>query len=169
MFNENDGRDIKHLPPFIQVVNLRGTNAEYKVSVKAGKFIGKTNGKELENTTIQIKDFESRNNVLNQDNENASASSILEAPVAKLPTDGYLSLRSDDSLEIMKTVKGQGKKTDGSASSLVFQKNYDNTKDYETDFIKTSDSVRLFVPASDAPTIGEDYSADVTWTLEDTI
>lgn len=175
MFDENDAtRDIKYLPPFIQVVNLRGTNAEYKVSVKAGKFIGSKAGVpaggQLENTSIQIKDFLSRNNVLNQNNLNGSADSILEGPKdSLLDADKYLNLRSDTNLLIMNTKSGEGKKTDGSASSLVFQKDYDLATDYKAELIKTSDSVRLFVPASDAPTIGVDYTAVVTWTLEDTI
>ena len=175
MFDETDtSRDIKYLPPFLQVVNLRGTNQEYKVSVKAGKFIGSKSGQptggELENTSIQIKDFLTRNNVLNQNNLNGSADSILEGPkAAMLNAQGYLNLRSDTDLLIMNTKKGEEKKTDGSASSLVFQKDYDLGKDYPADVIKTSDSVRLFVPASDTPTIGVNYTADVTWTLEDTI
>lgn len=163
-------RPIKHLPPFLQVVNLKG-DAEYKVSVKAGKFKDATGtARELDNTTIQIKDFLTKNNVLNKENPNGSADAILEAPDASLlASDGYLHLTDNSDLVIMKTKSGQGTKTAGSASSLVFQEGYDLGTDYTKEVVESSESVRLFVPASDAPQTGVNYTADVTWTLEDTI
>ncbi len=165
-YDKDDGRTVKHLPTFLQVENLRGTNVEYKVSVKASQFVNE-DGKKLDNTTIQIKDFLTRNNLLDKDTPNTNAKDILAGP--GLDPDKYLSLRSDADIQIMNTVKTKGKETDGSASSLIFFDDYKLTEDYDDAEIAKNESVRLFVPAADAPTVGKTYTSDVIWTLEDTM
>lgn len=176
-FDPNDQtRAIKYLPPFLQIVNLRGTDEEYRVSVVASKFKSKEAGApvhELENTRIEIKDFSTRNNQLDSGTPNTDAISILQTPIGSSTTnDGYISLLPNDSTELMWTKKGSGKATDGSASSLVFAKEYSPDKVYpkelnvKDDASTSFDSVRLYIPSKDVPKANKRYEATLVWNLE---
>ena len=162
-FDETKG-EVNYLPPFLQVMNLRGTESEFKVTVSAGKFSGESSGEThiLENTRIQIKDFVVHNNQLDKKNSVGDATTIL-----KVYDGEYLTL--GDSTSILATVEGKGKDTDASVSSLVFQKGFSNTENYSDDVIAASDSVRLFIPASDTPKVDVNYSTTITWSLEDAL
>lgn len=175
-FNEKDGRPVKYLPPFLQVVNLRGTSKPYQVGVKASKFTytGENGAvlSTLENTAIEVKDFTLRNNLLDKVAD-TDAVSILTANVSNGSNAGYTRLRANETIDLMRTKEGKGKETDGSASSLVFANDYKSTKtDYPNLFNKTKDkpdyeSIRLFIPSGDTPEAERQYKATLTWELKD--
>ncbi|HCM89362.1 MULTISPECIES: WxL domain-containing protein [Vagococcus] len=169
-FDAEDGRKIKYLPPFLQVINLRGTKEAYQVSVTASKFASAEAGVgELTNTRIELKDFSLRNNLLDKTTE-SDANSIFNTPVGEVDNQGYVSLIPDQKVSLMNTKEGKGSDSDGSSSSLVFAENYKNDKAYDQFFNTDSEasayeSIRLFVPSSDMPQPKKEYSATLKWEL----
>lgn len=167
-YDAADGtREVKYLPPFLQVINLRGNKQPYKVLVSASKFTSPN--KTLENTRLEVKDFNLRNNRLDKAQVDTDASSIFTIPTGEVANQGYITLKPDTEVELMKTKADKLKEADGSASSLVFGKEYSSVKKYTETVAADYDSVRLFVPAEDAPEAEQKYTSVLTWTLSDAL
>lgn len=169
---DDQTRPVKYLPPFLQVINLRGSKEGYKVSVTASKFASAEAGVgELAHTSVELKDFTLRNNLLDR-TPDTSAAPIFDVPVGRPENQGYVSLVPEQKVQLMTTKDGKGAESDGSASSLVFADKYENNKAYPQFFNTATpegsayESIRLFVPASDAPQPKKVYNATLTWALE---
>lgn len=169
------GQGTHYLPPFLQVVNESGLDHQFAVSAWATNFKSSSNH-ELVNSRMKLADFSARNTALDSGasgaadegygNVDAVAENYLRTPNLSSFADKRLTIPTKQSEAVSIFSSADGEKTRGTASSLVFQKNYSPKERYE-EKAKT-EAVMLEVPATDKPK-KEVYYSVITWELEDTI
>lgn len=164
----------QYLPPFLQVVNESGEDHQFAIYVWATTF--KSAGHELVDSRIKLADLSGRNTMLDKGdkgtanegygNVDAVGAGYLKVPDLSSLPDKALTVptKQSDAALVFSSVNGE--KTRGSASSIVFGKDYSPKKAYGKDDEMTS--VSLHVPATDKPKKA-DYISTITWELEDTI
>ncbi len=167
-------QDEQYMPPFLQVINESGEDHQFSVYVWATTFKSSTH--ELVDSRIKLADFSGRNTMLDKGdkgtanegygNVDAVAASYLNVPDLSSLPDKALTIPTKQSDATFVFSSANGEKTRGTASSIVFGKDYSPKKSYPKEGVM--ESVSLHVPATDKPKKA-DYVSTITWELEDTI
>lgn len=157
----------KDIPHFTQIVDERGGVGQWKLKLASGQFIN-----DLDATNIlvatHIEFSEGKQYNTNGDAyltaEPLSTDSILKVitPSASTP----IVIGNNGVAVELQSVK-TAKTTDGSKTSLVFNSSY--APEIPTDGGTVNSGVSLVVPGSDIKKKNATYTANLTWTLEDSI
>lgn len=163
-YTEKGDATKKFLPPFVQVLNESGLPKNFKVKVYATPFTSVATNHVLTNTEIKFKDLKSRNSLFDKTNPNTDATAYITLPnLASTNGEFIVPKEAANAKELFGAADKD--KTIGSASSVVFQKDYKLGSELKAD--SKIESVLLSVPASDTPK-KEAYSSTINWNLEDT-
>ncbi|MBO0477331.1 WxL domain-containing protein [Vagococcus sp. DIV0080] len=164
----------QYMPPFLQVINESGDDHQFSVYVWATTFKSSTH--ELIDSRIKLANLSGRNTMLDKGDKGTSnegygnidavAANYLSVPNLSSLPDKALTIPTKQSDATIVFSSANGEKTRGSASSIVFGKDYSPKKVYGKDDVM--ESVSLHVPATDKPKKA-DYVSTITWELEDTI
>ncbi len=153
------------IPHFLQVINEQGNHQPFKVYVRTNGFLGfneegiEDNGEDLQNSRIVLK----QSSVFNTRAVNENSDWL----------DGVFNLYKESSEDQKKFVINEtdkeilsskdGKKTDVSASSMVFDSNYTVKRSYAEN--SNNSSVYLEIPYGDFTDVSKTYEAIVEWSL----
>lgn len=161
-FNEGADQSEKFIPPFIQVIDERGSDKGFKVEVAATQFTTGTEeaGHTLLGTKIQVKGSK----LTNQSSDKTGGPAV-DTLLTAIQNDKSI---STDAQVLMTTKEGAGvgPATNNAASSLVFDSEYAKDKVYGATDV--TQSLKLVVPQGDQPQADKTYTSTITWTLTDT-